>query len=339
MIVRQLFDQESCTYTYLLADGCQAILIDPVLDHADRDLRLIEQLGLYLKYCVETHTHADHITSADYLRKKTDCQIVVPSHSKAVGANIYINDGDTLHFGTICLEAIHTPGHTQDSFCYYIEKEKVVFTGDTLLVRKCGRTDFQEGSSTDLYFSINNLYMKFADWFKIYPGHDYDGNSYSSIGEEREWNTRCKNFTSLEEFERTMASLRIPYPKLMDRVIPINLRCGAEQKPSIKSSSAGEVLAIDIDDTVLITDGPPLYKNARTIEGAVEVINSLVEAGYIIDFYTARHSNLWDMTNKQLKDAGFTFRRLVTNKHPATVYIDDRAIQFKNWDIIKKELL
>lgn len=339
MKIKQLFDNESCTYTYILCHLGEAVIIDPVITNADRDLEIIQELDCQLIYTVETHIHGDHITAADYLRRKTGCKVLVPSQSQATGSDFELHSGDVINFGDRHLVAKHTPGHTYDSFCYWLDKKEAVFTGDTLLIRKCGRADFQNGDPEKLYNSIQYLYSALFQGTVVYPGHDYTGRTSSTIGEEKKFNERCKLNTTLEEFLHSMSQLKAPYPKLMDRVVPINLLCGASEQCSGKKDFKHEVLAIDIDDTVLTTDGPPMYNNPKVIDGALETIEKLSEAGYVIDFYTARHSNLWDITNKQLLDAGFKFRRLVTNKHPATIYIDDRALHFTSWEDIKKDLL
>ncbi|XP_067011311.2 persulfide dioxygenase ETHE1, mitochondrial [Anabrus simplex] len=223
---RQLFDRESCTYTYLLADTVdgEAVIIDPVLEMAERDAKLIEELGLRLKYAMNTHMHADHITGTGLLKKLIPgCQSLI---SKASGAQAdkYVEAGDEVLFGRHRLEVRATPGHTNGCVTYVCHEQGLVFTGDALLIRGCGRTDFQEGNSETLYDSVHSQIFTLPDAFQVYPAHDYKGQTVSTVGEEKKYNPRlCKQ---LNEFVKIMENLNLPYPKMIDKAVPANKCCG-----------------------------------------------------------------------------------------------------------------
>ena len=191
MLFRQLYDSESCTYTYLLADLelKEAILIDPVLEQVERDLKLLQELGLTLRYCLETHIHADHITGTGKLRELTGCWGIVPENAQAECANRHIQDRETLELGKIIVEAIATPGHTDSHMAYLVNGERVL-TGDALFIRGCGRTDFQSGDAGTLYDSVTKQLFTLPDATLVYPSHDYRGHTVSTIGEEKQWNPR-----------------------------------------------------------------------------------------------------------------------------------------------------
>ena len=226
MLFRQLFDQETCTYTYLIADleAKEAILVDPVLEQVERDLKLIEELGLKLRYCLETHIHADHITATAILREKTGCLGVVPANAQASCANKYMQDQETLKLGKIELKAIATPGHT-DSHAAYLVNNKYLLTGDSLLIRGCGRTDFQSGDAGTLYDSITIKLFDLPDETLVYPGHDYRGQTASTIGEEKQWNPRFAGLNR-PQFIELMNNLNLPNPKKIMEAVPANERCG-----------------------------------------------------------------------------------------------------------------
>jgi len=228
MIFRQLFDKETSTYTYLLADEKtrEALIIDSVLENAERDLKLIKELGLKLIYTVETHVHADHITAAAKLSEETGAKRVVPFGSGVKCADVFICDAEVLNFGAYELFAIHTPGHTANCTSYKIAN--MLFTGDSLFIRGNGRTDFQSGSAAALYKSINQKLYSFADETLVYPGHDYKGMTVSTIGEEKIFNPRIKLGITEEEFIKTMDSLNLPNPKLIQEAVPANLACGKQ---------------------------------------------------------------------------------------------------------------
>jgi sulfur dioxygenase len=224
MFFRQLFDRSSCTYTYLLADDAgSAVLIDPVVELLDRDLSLLHELGLRLDATLETHIHADHITSAAALRDRTGCRIATCSEDYT-GQDVLLNHGDVLHVGTLALEARHTPGHTAGSACFWIDDR--VFTGDTLLIRGCGRTDFQGGSAEQLYRSVHEQLFTLPDTCRVYPGHDYQGRTVSTIGEEKAHNPRLGGGRTESEFVTIMRNLKLDPPTLIDVAVPANRTFG-----------------------------------------------------------------------------------------------------------------
>jgi sulfur dioxygenase len=228
MIFRQLFDATSSTYTYLLASrrGGEALIIDPVLERVDRYLKLIEELDLKLVKAVDTHLHADHITGLGALRDHTKCITVMGEQSNVDVVSMRIADGDRLDIEGMSLGVIYTPGHTDDSYCFTLADR--VFTGDTLLIRGTGRTDFQNGSARAQYESIFNRLLRLPEETLVYPAHDYKGDSVSTIAEERAHNPRLK-VRSVEEYEALMAGLNLANPKLMDVAVPANMRQGLDQ--------------------------------------------------------------------------------------------------------------
>ena len=222
----QLFDVESSTFTYILvaADDRSAVIIDPVERHWQRDLVHLERLGLHLAYVLETHAHADHVTSAGKLRQLTGALAAVPSGCGIAPAELQLNDGDVIHFGADeAIEVLHTPGHTAGSVSYVWRGN--VFTGDTLLINGCGRTDFQSGSAAALYASVTGKLFTLPDATRVWPGHDYHGQSVSTIGWEKRHNARLAN-RSVEEFTILMAGLNLPKPKLIDIAVPANQNLG-----------------------------------------------------------------------------------------------------------------
>ncbi|MDJ0708302.1 MAG: MBL fold metallo-hydrolase [Leptolyngbyaceae cyanobacterium MO_188.B28] len=226
MMFRQLFDQETNTYTYLIADPelKEALLVDPVLEQVERDLKLLKELGLTLRYCLETHIHADHITGTDKLRAATDCLAVVPEHAQASCADRHIKDGETVYLGAITIEAIATPGHTDSHMSYRVNRDRVL-TGDALFVRGCGRTDFQSGDAGTLYDSVTQRLFILPDDTLVYPGHDYRGHTVSTIGEEKRWNPRFVE-RDRQQFIEFMDNLNLPDPKKMMEAVPANELCG-----------------------------------------------------------------------------------------------------------------
>jgi glyoxylase-like metal-dependent hydrolase (beta-lactamase superfamily II) len=226
MIFRQLFEPLSSTYTYLL--GCektgQAILIDPVIVSIDRDLSEINRLGLTLAYTVDTHIHADHITAALELKKKTGSRIAAPAFDRLPCADIGIEEGVPFSVGGIQLQPLHTPGHTDGHFSYLFGDR--VFTGDALLIEGCGRTDFQNGDADALYKSVNEKLFSLADDTLVYPAHDYHDRRVSSIAQEKKRNRRFGQQRTLQQFREIMASLNLPYPSFIDFAVPGNRQCG-----------------------------------------------------------------------------------------------------------------
>ncbi|WP_036482209.1 MBL fold metallo-hydrolase [Myxosarcina sp. GI1] len=226
MLFRQLFDSESSTYTYLIANLTLkvAVLVDPVLEQVERDLKLLKELDLSLRYCLETHIHADHITGSGKLRELTGCLSIVPHNAAADCANRHIQDKEILNLGNIVVEAIATPGHTDSHMAYLINGDRIL-TGDALFIRGCGRTDFQSGDAGTLYDSVTQRLFTLPDSTLVYPAHDYRGHTVSTIGEEKRWNSR---FAGRERasFIRLMNNLDLPDPKKMMEAIPANKLCG-----------------------------------------------------------------------------------------------------------------
>lgn len=235
MIFHQLYEPESSTYTYLLGDrdSKEAILIDPVLEMVERDLKLVKELGLTLKYIVDTHVHADHITAAGELRKRTGAKTALCYRAGVDCADIPLREGDRLQFGAETLKVLETPGHT--STCVSLLARDRVFTGDTLLIRGCGRTDFQEGSSETLFESVTLKLFTLAGETLVYPGHDYKGHTSSTIEQERLLNPRLGSGKSKAQFVEIMSNLKLQYPKKIDIAVPANQACGsvAGATPSI----------------------------------------------------------------------------------------------------------
>lgn len=224
MIFRQLFDASTSTYTYLVADpnSRQAILIDPVREQVERDLALIADLNLQLTYVLDTHVHADHITGAGALRRATGAK-TIGSPNGAQCADLHLRGGDTLQVGELVVRVLSTPGHTDDSLSYVIGDR--VFTGDALLIRGCGRTDFQNGDAGTLYDSITGALFSLPDNTQVFPGHDYKGHGMSTIGEERRLNPRVADKTR-EQFIDLMNGLNLPHPKRLNEAVPANRGCG-----------------------------------------------------------------------------------------------------------------
>ena len=225
MIFRQLFDSASSTYTYLLGSrqGGEALLIDPVIEKTDHYLRLIDELGLTLIKAIDTHVHADHITALGALRDKTRCVTVMGQKSKVDLVSMRVDEGDTIEIENILLDVLYTPGHTDDSYSFIMSDR--VFTGDTLLIRGTGRTDFQGGNNFQAYNSLFGKLLKLPDNFLVYPGHDYKGDTVSTIGEEKKFNPRLQ-VNSEDEYAKIMNSLNLPNPKQMDIAVPANLAIG-----------------------------------------------------------------------------------------------------------------
>lgn len=225
MIFRQLFDHDSCTYTYLIAQrkSGEAILVDPVITHVPQYLQLLDELGVSLIIAIDTHIHADHVTGLGVLRDETLCAVVMGEHTKADCVNYKVREGEQLKVGDISMDVVYTPGHTDDSYSFILGNR--VLTGDTLLIRGTGRTDFQNGDPASQYDSLFNKLLKLPDDTLIYPAHDYNGMTVSTIGEERRYNPRLQ-VASKQEYVDMMNGLVLEDPKLMDVAIPSNLECG-----------------------------------------------------------------------------------------------------------------
>jgi sulfur dioxygenase len=231
MTFRQLFDPQSSTYTYLLADPAsrEAVLIDPVFEQARRDAALIDELGLKLAWTIETHVHADHVTGAWLLREKLGSRIALSRSSNAEGADRYLEAGERLAFGKRYLEVRATPGHTSGCTTYVLDDHSMAFTGDALFIRGCGRTDFQGGDARRLYRSVREQIFSLPDRCLIYPGHDYRGLTVTSVGEEKLYNPRLAESIGEGDFVGYMTNLGLPHPKQMDVAVPANLKCGKPQ--------------------------------------------------------------------------------------------------------------
>lgn len=237
MIFRQLFDNVSSTYSYLLASrrGGEALIIDPVLEKVDRYVQLLTELDLRLVKAVDTHLHADHITGLGALRDRTHCITVMGEQSKADIVSMRLADGEKLEIEGVSLDVVYTPGHTDDSYSFIMPDR--VFTGDTLLIRGTGRTDFQNGDARAQYESIFNRLLRLPDSTFVFPAHDYKGDTVSTIGEEKAFNPRLR-VASVEEYVDLMNSLHLPNPKMMDVAVPANMHVGFSQDQIAQSGWA-----------------------------------------------------------------------------------------------------
>jgi sulfur dioxygenase len=232
LIFRQLFDPSSSTYSYLLADpkSRAAVVIDPVFEQVRRDAALIEELGLSLLYSLETHVHADHVTGAWLLRRRTGCTIALSAASGAGGADRYLVHDDTVVFGNRNLQVRATPGHTNGCLTYVLDDRSMAFTGDCLLIRGSGRTDFQQGSPHAMYRSVREQIFALPEDCLLYPAHDYRGLTVTSVAEERQFNPRLGGEVGEADFTGYMNNLHLAHPKKIDVAVPANLECG---KPEI----------------------------------------------------------------------------------------------------------
>jgi sulfur dioxygenase len=231
LVFRQLFDPQSATYTYLVADrgSREALLVDPVFEQARRDAALIEELGLRLNWTLETHVHADHVTGAWLLRQKLGSKIAICEASGAEGADSYLKDRDRIPFGKRHLEARATPGHTGGCMTYVLDDASMAFTGDALLIRGCGRTDFQQGDPGKLFRSVRGQIFSLPEECTLFPGHDYRGLTATSVGEEKLYNPRLAEGILEQDFVGYMKHLGLPHPKQMEVAVPANLKCGQPQ--------------------------------------------------------------------------------------------------------------
>lgn len=230
MLFKQLIEPDSSTYTYLIScpDTGVTALIDPVLDTVERDLALLQQLGLKLDYSIDTHVHADHLTGAKRLRELTGSRIVYPAMVEAICVDIGLREGEAFRFGNLELQPLFTPGHTDHHHAYLVDNgtQQMLFSGDALLIDACGRTDFQSGDARTLYRSIHDKFFTLPDETLIYPCHDYEGRFVSTIAQEKRRNPRLGGDKPLEEFVAIMESMDLPYPRKIDFAVPGNEGCG-----------------------------------------------------------------------------------------------------------------
>ena len=223
MIFKQLFDDKSSTYTYILASGKgrEALIIDPVIEDTSNYTKILNELELKLVKVIDTHIHADHISAMAELKKRTNCQTVMGEHSKSEVVSLKVKDNEKISIDGINLEALYTPGHTDDSYCFAMKD--CIFTGDTLLINGTGRTDFQNGSSSEAYDSLFNKVLKLPEETLVYPAHDYKGNKFSTIGNEKKNNPRLQ-VNSAAEYANIMDNLKLANPKMMDVAVPANIK-------------------------------------------------------------------------------------------------------------------
>ena len=226
MIFRQVFDNKSSTYTYLIASakGREAVIIDPVIENVDSYIALLNELNLKLVKVIDTHIHADHITGASKLKRFTNCSTIMGEHTPADTVEIKVKDDEIIKIDQIEIKAIYTPGHTSDSYSFLMNK--YLFSGDTLLINGTGRTDFQNGNSKDAYYSIFNKLLKLPEETILYPGHDYNGKEFSTIGNEKKFNPRLQ-VKDAEEYAELMSNLNLTKPKLIDTNVSRNIKLGA----------------------------------------------------------------------------------------------------------------
>jgi len=258
MIFRQLFDSVSCSYTYLLASrqGGEALIIDPVIDKVDGYMKLFGDLNLRLIKAVDTHCHADHITGLGRLRDMTRCVTVMGKNTSVDVVSMRVDEDDTIDIENISLRVMYTPGHTDDSYSFFLPDR--VFTGDTLLIRGTGRTDFQNGDPIAAYHSLFSKVLGLPDDTLVYPGHDYNGNTVSTIAEERACNPRLQ-VGSASEYADIMNNLNLPNPKMMDQAVPANLHIGYQpEDPAISDATLDVVQA-----RPLLADGSTLFVDLR----------------------------------------------------------------------------
>ncbi len=283
MIFRQLLDKVSSTYTYILASrtGGEALIIDPVIENVDKYLKLMKELDLKLVKAVDTHCHADHITGLGKLRDTTHCITVMGKATSVDMVSMRVDDGDTIDIENISLGVLYTPGHTDDSYTFTLPDR--IFTGDTLLIRGTGRTDFQQGDSIAAYHSLFDKILKLPDEISVYPGHDYNGNTQSSIGEERAFNPRLQ-VSSAQQYADIMDNLNLPNPKMMDEAVPANLTIGyVPNDPVITACTLTVKQAVGrmSDDSTLFVDLREDSERAKygIIKGSLHApYSSLMEA-------------------------------------------------------------
>ena len=222
MIFKQLFDEKSSTYTYIVASdkGREALIIDPVIEHTSIYTNLLNDFDLRLVKVIDTHIHADHISAMAELKERTNCEAVMGEHTKSEVVSLKVKDNEKINIDGIVLQALYTPGHTDDSYCFTMKDR--IFTGDTLLINGTGRTDFQNGNSKDAYNSLFKRLLILPEETLVYPAHDYKGNKHSSIGNEKKHNPRLQ-VNSAEEYAEIMDNLNLANPQMMDVAVPANL--------------------------------------------------------------------------------------------------------------------
>lgn len=245
MIFRQLFDPETSSYSYLLADrdSRDAVLIDPVLEQCERDAALVRELELRLRATLETHVHADHVTASGHLRDLLGSEVAVGAETGVHNADRLLREGETLGFGRHALEVRATPGHTRGCATFVLHEAGMAFTGDALLVRGCGRTDFQEGDARTLFRSVRERILSLPDATLLYPAHDYKGRTVTTVLEEKRWNPRLGLAVTEDRFVALMAELRLAYPKRIDVAVPANLASGlVATEPEPESRRVAELV-------------------------------------------------------------------------------------------------
>ena len=259
LIFRPLFDPASSTYTYLLGDGAsgEALLIDPVYEQVPRDLALLQELGLRLLATLDTHVHADHVTGAWRLQQRCGSRIGASAASGAAPLDLPLQHGDRVAFGRRHLDVRATPGHTAGCLTYVLDDQRMAFTGDALLIRGCGRTDFQGGSAAQLFQSVHGQILSLPDGCLLYPGHDYRGVTVSSVAEERRFNPRLGGDVNEADFTVSMQALHLPHPRQMAQAVPANLRCGQpDGAPPLQDQDYGEALAeVDVEQVRVDAQG------------------------------------------------------------------------------------
>ncbi|MCA9654892.1 MAG: MBL fold metallo-hydrolase [Myxococcales bacterium] len=264
MLFRQLFDLETSTYTYLLADDetREAVLIDSVKEQVDRDLQIVDELDLKLVYTLETHVHADHITGASEIRNRVGTRSVVAAEGGASCGDLHVRDGDRVQFGRHALVVRTTPGHTDGCLSFVLDDQSMAFTGDALLIRGCGRTDFQQGDAHRLYSSVHDKLFSLPEHAKIYPGHDYKGRTVSTVGEEKQHNPRLGMGKTEEQFVEIMSNLKLAQPKKIDVAVPANLNCGVRAVATAPANEGGSPF---VAGEVVEVDPPWVANNAKGV--------------------------------------------------------------------------
>lgn len=289
MIFRQLYDATSSTYTYVLADeqSREAIIIDPVFEQVQRDLSLLDELGLTLKLILDTHIHADHVTAAWLLKQKTGAQIANAAVNGAEHVDIPLHHGDRVDVSGVILDVRATPGHTAGCLSYVLADQSMVFTGDAVLIRGCGRSDFQQGNAATLFKSITEQIFSLPDDCKIYPAHDYQGRTVSTVAEEKAFNARAGGGAVEADFVGYMDAMKLPHPKKIAEALPANMRSGMPEDGKMPAEPDWAELRITFsgvpevepewvvthrqDITLLDVREPDEWVDAHAVEGAITI--------------------------------------------------------------------